>query len=71
MPRNLGLWAFFCGRGTPARVFPGRSQQHHGGLHRLLGACLVEGGFFIDNLLVRIHSIIKMILVDQLFAMGV
>ena len=37
----------------------------------MLGACLVEGGFFIDNLLVRIHLITKMILVDQLCAMGV
>ena len=30
-----------------------------------------EREFFIDNLLVRIHSIVEMILVDRLCAMGV
>jgi hypothetical protein len=32
---------------------------------------LIERGFFIDNLLVRIHWIIEMILVDRPCAMGV
>ena len=35
------------------------------------GACLAEGEFLIDNLLVRIHSIILMILVDRPCALGV
>ena len=32
--------------------------------------CCQEGGFFIDNLLVRIHLITEMILVDRPCAMG-
>ena len=35
-----------------------------------LAAC-TESEFFIDNLLVRIHLIIEMILVDRPWAMGV
>ena len=44
-------------------------QRHH--QRRLVETLLTERGFFIDNLLVRIHQIIEIILADRPGAMGV
>ena len=49
-------------------------SPHQGGnsaLVALVRRAVGEREFFIDNLLVRIHFIIEMILVDRLCAMGV
>ena len=61
-------------RGTPvltySRVFP-LEQELAIGDGRDPAACCTEREFFIDNLMVRIHLIIVMILVDRPCAMGV
>ena len=56
---------------APALLVPGKFTLLHSGHCRGEPMFNEEREFCIDNLLVRIHSIIDMILVDQSCAMGV
>ena len=50
--------------GTFVHVRADQAREGGGGREK-------EREFFIDNLLVRIHSVIEMMLVDRSYAMGV
>ena len=51
--------------------FGGRQRVDHHSTSGLEAIGVLEREFFIDNLLVRIHVIIEMILVDRPCAMGI